>query len=187
MTGLFFGSFNPIHNGHLAIANYLLDKVYCDEVWFIVSPQNPFKQDASLLSEDLRLEMVNRAIATDSRLKACAVEFTMPKPSYTVDTLIKLSEIYPGRKFALIIGADNLTEFHLWKGYREILEHWPVLVYPRPGIDVSGINYKGAEMVNAPLSNISSTEIRCKVRCEENISKDIPFGIQSLVLENYKK
>lgn len=187
MTGLFFGSFNPIHNGHLAIANYLLDKAYCDEVWFVVSPQNPFKRDVGLLSEELRMEMVNHAIAGESRLKVCPVELTMPKPSYTVDTLIKLSGIYPGREFALIIGADNLVGFHLWKGYREILEHWPVLVYPRPEVDVSGIRYEGVRLVDAPLSDISSTEIRCKIGHGKDISTDIPSAIRLLVLENYKK
>lgn len=191
MIGLFFGSFNPIHKGHLAIARYLLDNGYCREVWFVVSPMNPFKQDNSLLEESERLRIVRMAIAADSRMKACDVEFGMPKPSYTIDTLRKLSTGYkngitgePG--FALIIGGDNLRDFHLWKDYREIAEHYRILVYPRPGIDVSAIHFPNVTLVEAPLFSVSSTEIREKVRRGEDISAFIPENTLKAVLGAYK-
>ncbi len=196
MVGLFFGSFNPIHNGHLRIARYLLDYGYCKEVWFVVSPQNPLKQDKSLLSEAKRLEMVQVAIADNVRMKACDIEFFMPKPSYTIDTLRKLDEQYgslaegeikkDGKKFALIIGGDNLRDFPLWKDYRKIASDYPIFVYPRPGIDHPGAFYGNVVLIDAPLSAVSSTEIRRKVQHREDITPDVPPEIAELVKRNYE-
>ena len=135
VTALFFGSFNPIHNGHVGIARYLLDNKLCDEVWFVISPCNPFKINRFLLLEADRLRIVEAAIADDPRMRACDIEFTMPKPSYTVDTLHLLFEKYPGREFVLVIGGDNVENFTKWKDYRWIVQHCPIFVYPRLGID----------------------------------------------------
>lgn len=186
MTGLFFGSFNPIHNGHMAIAEYLLKEGYCDRIWFIVSPQNPFKADVELLPENKRMEMVSLAVSGNDRMKACDIEFGLPKPSYTIDTLRKLSEQYPKEHFALIIGADNLKDFHLWKDYKEILSLYPVFVYPRPQIDVANIYYNGVTLVDAPLSDIASTDIRRKVREGVDITAHVPVKIVPFVLRNYR-
>ena len=186
MTGLFFGSFNPIHNGHMAIAEYLLNEGYCNKVWFIVSPRNPFKTDKELLPESKRMEMVSLALSGNDRLRACDIEFGLPKPSYTADTLRKLSESYPEEQFALIMGADNLRNFHLWKDYDEILSCFPVFVYPRPQADVTNIHYNGVTLVDAPLSDISSTDIRQKVREGVDITADVPAKIVSFVVENYR-
>ena len=134
VVGLFFGSFNPIHNGHVGIARYLLEKKLCEEVWFVISPCNPFKVDRFLLPETDRLAIVSAAIGGIPGMKACDVEFSMSKPSYTVDTLRVLFDRYPGRRFALIIGGDNVPDFPKWKDYHWIEAHCSIFVYPRPGM-----------------------------------------------------
>ena len=125
--GLFFGSFNPIHIGHMAIANYMLEYTDLDKIWFVVSPQNPMKNKLSLLDEKQRLHMVNIAIGDNNKYKASNIEFKLPKPSYTINTLIHLNEKYPDYKFVLIMGADNLKSFHKWKNYEEI---FPMAINP---------------------------------------------------------
>ena len=136
-TGVFSGSFNPIHIGHLALANYLCEYGEVDEVWFLVTPQNPFKQKAELLGDDLRLEMVRRAVAGYPRFVASDFEFRLPRPSYTVNTLHHLAEAYPDREFYLIIGADNWASFAQWKSPEEILAHHHLLIYPRRPYEVA--------------------------------------------------
>ncbi len=163
--GLFFGSFNPIHIGHLIIANTMAYTTDLDQVWLIVSPQNPFKKNKSLLHEFDRLTMVERAVADNYKLKASDVEFSMPKPSYTIDTLTKLSEKYPTHEFKLIMGEDNLGQFENWKNYDKILEYYELYVYPRPN---SGIHaYRGhskVKFIEAPLLDISATYIRNAIK-----------------------
>ena len=129
--GLFFGSFNPIHSGHLILANYVVEFTPVNELWFVVSPQNPFKKHQSLLPEIHRLAMVYRSIENDRRFKASNIEFSLPKPSYTSDTLMYLLEKYPNYKFSLIMGEDNLRTFHKWKNYEHILKNNRIYVYPR--------------------------------------------------------
>lgn len=187
VIGLFFGSFNPIHTGHLAIARYLLEKGYCCQVWLVVSPQNPLKQNRELLEGEKRLEMVRKAVADDNRLSVCDIEFSMPSPSYTADTLQVLEKKYPDKNFVLIIGGDNLRNFHLWKDYRKILERHSLLVYPRPGVEVTEPDWKNVTLVDAPLSDVSSTEIRRKVQQGEDISAWVPLAIQDQVKEYYSK
>jgi len=161
LTGLFFGSFNPVHIGHLAIANYFVEFSGIAELWFVVSPQNPFKEKNSLLPERQRLHMLNLAIGSDPRLKTCDIEFTLPRPNYTVDTLTYLREKHPDNTFALIMGSDNLAGFHKWKNYQEIIKYHPLMVYPRPGFDKSGMsNTHHAEWVMAPQMDISSSVLR---------------------------
>lgn len=164
-VGLFFGSFNPIHVGHLIIANTLRGYTEMDQVWFVVSPQNPFKSSKSLLPDVDRLRMVELAIEDNFDLRVSNIEFSMPKPSYTVDTLAYLKDRYPQHEFTLILGSDNLHHFHKWKNYQVILEHHGIIIYPRPKTDEHKIrdeikNHPGIRMVDAPLMDISATFIR---------------------------
>ena len=129
--GLFFGSFNPIHIGHLIIANHLVEHSAMNELWFVVTPQNPFKEKQSLLDNHLRLEMVNLAIESYPKLRASNIEFHLPQPNYTVNTLAYLEEKYPNTNFALIMVEDKLKSFHKWKIYEHILANYPIYVYPR--------------------------------------------------------
>lgn len=159
--GLFFGSFNPIHLGHLIIANYIKEYSDLDKIWFVVSPQNPFKQKASLLDDYHRLELVNRAIKGYDEFEASSIEFKLPQPSYTIDTLSYLREKYPANTFKIIMGSDNLKHFHKWKNFEVLLRDYEIIVYPRPDYDVANFNYEGKiTIVTAPLMEISSSLIR---------------------------
>ena len=160
--GLFGGSFNPIHNGHVRLAKSLLQKAALDEVWFLVSPQNPFKQDQQLLDDDKRLQLVRLALKEEPQLMASDFEFHLPKPSYTWNTLQALEQEYPGKKFTLLIGGDNWEAFDKWYRYEDILKRYPIIVYPREGSKVSGVKFQGSDIqiVETPLINISSTQIR---------------------------
>jgi nicotinate-nucleotide adenylyltransferase len=160
--GLFGGSFNPIHNGHVRLAKSLLQEAALDEVWFLVSPQNPFKQDQQLLDDDKRLQLVRLALKEEPQLMASDFEFHLPKPSYTWNTLQELEREYPERKFTLLIGGDNWEAFDKWYRYEDILKRYPIIVYPREGSKVPGVKFQGSEIqiVETPLINISSTQIR---------------------------
>lgn len=164
-TGLFFGSFNPVHVGHLVIANAMLSHSDLEEVWFVVSPQNPHKERKSLLADRQRLHMVALAVADNYRLRACDVEFTLPIPSYTCLTLACLAERYPDREFSLIMGSDNLATFDRWRNYQWIIDNYRVYVYPRPGSsDCPLSQHPHVTMVDVPMMDISSTYIREQVR-----------------------
>jgi nicotinate-nucleotide adenylyltransferase len=130
--GLFFGSFNPVHVGHMVLANYMLEYTDLDKIWFVISPHNPLKKKSSLLDEKHRLQLVNLAIGDNAKIKASDIEFKLPQPSYTVVTLAYLKEKHPEYEFALILGEDNLLSFNKWKNYEEILKHHQLYVYPRP-------------------------------------------------------
>lgn len=185
-TGLFFGSFNPIHNGHLAIARHLLDKGYCTRIWFVISPQNPWKKDSALLGEEQRFEIVAAAIQGDPRMEACDAEFAMPRPSYTYQTLQLLSEKYPHRKFALIVGGDNWQQFHLWKNHQDIADRYPILVYPRPDRPEAPCHGTAAIQVEAPLLTVSSTAVRHKLSRGEDISTEVPASALNLIQKYYR-
>ena len=160
-TALFFGSFNPIHVGHLIIANTMAQQDGVDEVWFVVSPQNPLKERSTLLADHHRMQMVRRAIDDNCRLRACDIEMHLPLPSYTVVTLAALGEKYPDREFCLIMGSDNLQSFHRWRNYEYILEHYRILVYPRPGSEHCELcGHPSVTVVDVPMMDISSSYIR---------------------------
>ena len=183
-TGIFSGSFNPIHIGHLALANYLCEFAGLDEVWFVVSPLNPLKDEADLLDNDLRLEMVSLAIGNYPKFKASDFEFTLPRPSYTVQTLRLLKDQYPDREFHLIIGADNWQQFHLWKEYETILNTTQILVYPRPGYEVQENKLPHTiKVVKAPLLDISSTFIRQSLQTGKDISFFLPREVYQYIKE----
>ncbi|MBT4738557.1 MAG: nicotinate-nucleotide adenylyltransferase, partial [Flavobacteriales bacterium] len=158
--GLFFGSFNPIHIGHKVIASYLVDFTDLDKVMFLVSPQNPLKQKISLLDQYHRLQIIRAEVEDNSKLEVSDIEFDMPKPSYTIDTLVRLKEKYPENDYSIIMGSDNLQNFHKWKNYEQILEDYSVYVYPRPGYEISG-SHKNIHLIEGvPQMEISSSFIR---------------------------
>jgi nicotinate-nucleotide adenylyltransferase len=175
--GLFGGSFNPIHNGHIAIARAALEQCRFDEVWLMVSPQNPLKQNVSdLLDDQLRLEMAQRALEGEEGVKACDYEFHLPKPSYTWNTLQHLSADYPQHTFLLLIGGDNWAHFTRWRHWKDILRQHEVVVYPRD-------QYPGT--INVPLLPVSSTDIRERIRKGESVEGLVPTAIEPLVRAYY--
>jgi nicotinate-nucleotide adenylyltransferase len=183
-TGLFFGSFNPVHIGHTAIANYVVEFTDLDQLWFVVSPQNPFKQKNQLLAEYHRLELVNLAIGDSPLFKATNVEFKLPQPSYTIDTLAYLQEKYPDHEFVVIIGSDNLPHLHKWKNYQELLNNYELYVYPRPEVDANDfINLGRLKIVDAPLIEISSSFIRNAIRNKKDVSFFLPCKVAVYIKE----
>jgi nicotinate-nucleotide adenylyltransferase len=182
--GLFFGSFNPIHVGHLIIANIMAENVDLSAVWFVVSPQNPFKKSKALLHEFDRLDMVEMAIGDNPKLKAIDIEFRMPKPSYTIDTLTVLQEKYPQHTFRLIIGEDNLDQFMRWKNADKILEYFGLYVYPRPeAIKSELLNHPNVTVVEAPLLDISATYIRNRIREHKSVKYLVPERVEEYILQ----
>lgn len=182
--GLFFGSFNPIHTGHLIIANYMLEFTALNEIWFVVSPQNPLKKRASLLADYHRLEMVNIAIENNAQMKSCDIEFKLSKPSYTIDTLTFLKEKYPLKDFVLIMGADSLQSLRKWKNFRQLLEFYEIYVYPRPGSDGGEfITHKKVTKVDSPMIEISSSFIRKAIREKKNIDYFLPEKVYEYIKE----
>jgi nicotinate-nucleotide adenylyltransferase len=182
--GLFFGSFNPIHIGHMAIANYMVEFTDLDRVWFVVTPRNPLKSKSSLLTDLHRLQLVRLAIGDSRKYKASDIEFKLPKPSYTVNTLAYLAEKYPEHKFVLIMGSDNLATFHKWKNYEHIFQENELYVYPRPGED--GGQWKDhprVKMVPAPLMDISATFLRQAIKDKKDISAFIPTAAYEYLRE----
>ncbi len=169
-TALFFGSFNPIHVGHLIIANTMVQHGEVDEVWLVVSPQNPLKERATLLADHHRLAMVRRAIDDNYRLKACDIEMHLPVPSYTVVTLAALQEKHPTHEFSLIMGSDNLESLHRWRNYEHILAHHRIFVYPRPGSEHCPLaSHPSVTMVDVPMMDISSTYIRQQIQAGRDV------------------
>jgi len=172
--GLYFGSFNPIHIGHLIIANHVLNETPINKIWFIVSPQNPFKESKTLLNEFDRLHLVRLATQDDNRIKCSDIEFSLPKPSYTSNTLTFLSEKYPENKFALIMGSDSYQNLDKWKNYEAIINNYPVYVYKREGYDIKKTFDKEAVILNAPIIQISASQIREHIRSAKSIRYLVP-------------
>ncbi len=184
--GLFFGSFNPIHNGHLALAKQLLSTVGFEEIWFVLTPQNPLKEETFLAKDEVRMYMLNLAIINEPRFRICTIEFDLPAPHYTINTLTELKKLYPDNKFSLIIGADNLAIFHRWKDYQVILSDYSVFVYPRKGTELNYLKkqYPQVQMIDAPLFAVSSTEIRELIKKHENISDFLPVSVVDFITKN---
>lgn len=178
--GLYFGTFNPIHVGHLTIANYMVEFSDLEEVWMVVTPHNPHKKKKTLLEDIHRLSMVRIALEEYPKLKASNIEFTLPQPNYTVNTLAHLEEKYPENNFCLIVGEDNLKSFHKWKNYEVILERYELYVYPRiseGAIASSFSNHPKIHKVNAPIMELSSTFIRKAIKDGKNIRPMLPQNV----------
>ncbi|SDX98039.1 nicotinate-nucleotide adenylyltransferase [Lutibacter oricola] len=178
--GLFFGTFNPIHIGHMVLANYLAEFSDLDEVWFVITPMSPFKQKKSMLSNHHRLAIANVAVEDFSKLKTSDIEFKLPQPNYTVHTLINLEEKYPEHSFNLIMGEDNLKGFHKWKNYETILENYHLYVYPRISegkTESELLKHPKITIVNAPIIQISSTFIRKAIQDQKDIRTMLPPNV----------
>lgn len=181
-VGLFFGSFNPVHVGHLIIANYMANYTALDEVWFVVSPQNPFKKKESLGNMYDRLEMVNLAIEDTERLKVSSIEFGLPQPSYTIDTLTHLAEKYPSHDFVLIMGEDILETFSKWKNSEIILRDYHIYVYPRPGYSGGAMKeHPSITMTQTPMMELSSTFLRKAIKEGRNIKFYTPDKVLDFI------
>jgi nicotinate-nucleotide adenylyltransferase len=175
--GLYFGSFNPIHIGHLVIANHLAENSDLDQIWFVVTPHNPFKNKSSLLDDHQRLEMVYRATKDYTKLKPSDIEFNLPQPNYTVNTLAYLQEKYPDNEFALIMGEDNLKSFHKWKNFELILKNHHIYVYPRISASNAETQFDGHKkihLIDAPIMELSSTFIRKSIKAGKNVKPMLP-------------
>lgn len=184
--GIFSGSFNPVHAGHLILANYLCEFTDMDEVWFVVTPHNPLKEAGDLLDDDMRLEMTRLALEEFDRMKVLDVEFHMPRPSYTIDTLARLAKEHPGKDFILIIGGDNWKQFHRWKEYGQLISNYPILVYPRQGEEVVIPEELRASvrLVEAPIVEISSTFIRESIRNGKDMRAFLPPKVYDFIIQN---
>ncbi|HRI78568.1 MAG TPA: nicotinate (nicotinamide) nucleotide adenylyltransferase [Cyclobacteriaceae bacterium] len=187
--GLFFGSFNPIHTGHMIIANVMAENTDLKKVWFVVSPLNPFKSSGALLHEFDRYDMVKAAVADNYKLEVSDVEFHLPKPSYTIDTLAVLSEKFKEYEFKVIMGEDNLINFEKWKNHDQILNHYGLYVYPRPDVTKSELlRHPGVKIIEAPLLDISATYIRQCVKDNKSVRYLVPEPVEQMIrLRNFYK
>lgn len=181
--GLFFGSFNPIHTGHLIIANYMANHTGLDEVWLVVSPHNPLKKKDSLINMYDRLEMVNLAIERAENIRSSTIEFSLPQPSYTIDTLVHLREKHPATDFVLIMGSDNLQSLKKWKNYEIILRDYHIQVYPRPDYPAASewVQHPSITLTDTPLMEFSSTFIRNAVKGGKNIRYFVPDNVLEFI------
>lgn len=176
--GLYFGSFNPIHVGHLIIANFILNETDIEKIWLIISPQNPFKHNNSLLNEYDRLHLVRIALLDDTRMKASDIEFKLTRPSYTANTLIHLTEKYPEKKFTIIMGSDSFQNIHNWKNYESIINNHQICVYKREGFDIKNSSGANIRILDSPLIEISSTQIRDYIKQGKSIRYLVPENVR---------
>lgn len=190
--GLYFGTFNPIHTGHLIIANHMAEFSNLDQIWLVVTPHNPFKEKSTLLPDNIRFELAHLATEDYPKIKPSDIEFKLPQPNYTVHTLAHLQDKFPQHEFALIMGEDNLKSLHKWKNYEHILAHYPVYVYPRVGLDSDGktaVPMDNIHRVDAPVVEISSTFIREAIKNGKNVRALLPEKVWAYVDQNnlYRK
>jgi nicotinate-nucleotide adenylyltransferase len=184
-VGLYFGSFNPIHHGHLIIAQHMVQHTDLDQLWFVVSPQNPLKPSNGLLNEFHRLYLIQLAIENAPALKVTDIEFRLPRPSYTADTLTYLGEKYPQHSFSIIMGSDSFENLSRWKNYQHLLQHYPIYVYKRPGHEIT-TTYEGSQVtvLKAPLLEISATHIRNTVKEGKSIRYLVPDKVAEEIERN---
>lgn len=183
--GLFFGSFNPVHVGHMIIANYIVEHSDLDQIWMVVSPHNPHKSKSSLASEYDRLHLVELAIGKNENIKASDIEFKLPKPSYTIDTLAYLSERFPHHTFSLIMGGDNLGSFHKWKNYEHILANHYLYVYQRPNYEVGPLaEHDHVTLLDAPLLQLSASYIRKQIKANKSIKYLVTDSVYDYLMES---
>ena len=181
--GLYFGSFNPIHVAHLIIANHFLNETDIEKIWFVISPQNPLKAESNLLNEYHRLHLVRLATEDDNRIKSSDIEFSLPKPSYTINTLIYLEEKFPEHEFVIIMGSDSFQNFHKWKNYEIIIKDFTIYVYTRPGFDVRNDLNAKLNIIDVPLLQLSATQIRKHIK----EGKSIRYMVPDKVMEEIEK
>lgn len=190
-VALYFGSFNPIHVGHLIIAQALLNAGHADRVWLVVSPQNPFKDKKTLLPQADRLMLCELAVADHPAIQPSNVEFLLPQPSYTIDTLTHLAARYPSYQFSLLMGEDNLRSLHRWKNYRAILDHYPIYLYPRrarEGDEATApevATHPNVRRIDAPLLDLSATAIRQMVRAGQSVRYCVPDAARRYIEDKY--
>lgn len=183
--GLFGGSFNPIHNAHVALARTICEQARLDEIWFLVSPQNPLKQSSALLDEQLRLKMVELALRNEPKLKPSDYEFHLPRPSYTWNTLQNLKADFPQHTFYIIIGGDNWITFPRWRNHDDILREYPIIIYPREDSDIDAGNLPAnVTLVNTPKINITSTMLREMIRSKQKIRTFIDTKVDDFITKN---
>jgi nicotinate-nucleotide adenylyltransferase len=183
-VGLYFGSFNPIHIGHLIIANHVLNETPVQEIWFVVSPHNPFKETSSLLNENHRLHLVRLAIEAQPKFRSSNIEFTLPRPSYTSDTMIHLSEKYPQHEFSIIMGGDSFQNIQKWKNSELLLRDYDLFIYQRPEFPIDTTLSSRLTILDAPLLEISSTLIRTLVREKKSIQFLVTDEVRNDILAN---
>ena len=184
--GLYLGTFNPIHNGHIALANYFINNTDLDEVWVVLTPQNPFKKNNNLIQDNHRLEMANNTFNHLKNIKVSDIEFQLDKPNYTIDTINRLSKDFPNQQFTLLIGEDNLVDFHHWKDYSKILDLVEVYVYPRTtdiNIDQELITNNKINILDAPKIETSSDQIRKRIKEGDDIQSYLPKEIYKYIIE----
>lgn len=183
--GLYFGSFNPVHTGHLIIAKHLLNATSLKQVWFVVSPHNPLKKTSSLLNEYHRFHLVQSAIEGEVDLKVSNIEFHLPKPSYTIDTLTYLKEKYPNYQFSVIMGSDSFCNIHKWKNYPTLLRDYQLYIYKRPGFEITNPVEQNINILDAPLLEISSTRIRELIKTGKSIRYLVPDTVKEEIERNH--
>lgn len=182
--GLYFGSFNPIHTGHMIIANFVAYHTDLDKVWLVVSPQNPLKPSASLLNEHNRFHLVELAIQDEPKLRASNIEFSLPRPSFTVDTLAYLSEKFPTQEFAIIMGSDSFQNITRWRNYQHIVRNYPIYVYKRPGHEVTETHGATIKILEAPMLDISATDIRKWIKEGMSVRYMVPDNVAAYIAAN---
>ncbi len=182
--GLYFGSFNPLHTGHLIIANHVLNNSEVDKVWFVLSPHNPLKESHSLLNEYDRLHLAELAIKDNPKFRASNVEFSLPRPSYTIDTLTYLKERFPLERFTIIMGGDSFQNIHRWKNYEQLIAQYEIIVYNRPGFKVEPMADAHVTVMDAPMLDISATFIRKQIQAGNSARYLLPDAVWEYVREN---
>ncbi len=182
---LYFGSFNPVHMGHLIIANYIANNTGVDQVWFVISPQNPLKINGNLLNKYHRKYLIDIAIEGENKLRSSTIEFSLPIPSYTIDTLTYLKEKYPDYLFSVIVGSDSLQNFPKWKNYRLLVKNYQILVYERPSFNSENTLRENVIKLKAPLLDISSTQIRKMIKTGRSIRFLVPDAVKEEIERNH--